>query len=46
MFFHDYGNSHWPSVKIAVDAFCQAHRIYPVRLTDKSGSTTVRKMSA
>jgi O-methyltransferase len=46
MFFHDCGNSHWPSVKIAVDAFYQAHRIYPVRLTDKSGSTIVRKMSA
>lgn len=45
MFVHDYGNAFWPGVRAAVDAFCAEQGLYPVLMSDKSGSVVFRKPS-
>lgn len=43
MFIHDYGNSFWPGIRLAVGAFCRTHQLYPILMPDKSGSVILRK---
>jgi O-methyltransferase len=41
---HDYGSSHWPGVKAAVDEVLSQRPERPILLPDKSGTVVIRML--